>query len=258
MKTPGILLAGALMLWIHEAAAQAPVDLGSASNFAVLASSGITLAASGTSDITGDIGSSPTGITGIENLLLIGINHGGDPVTLQAQADLATAYADAAGRAYDITYGDGFDLVGLFLNGGVYHSPASLALSGTLTLDGGGNPNSIWIFQMGTTLTTASGSIVDLIGGAQAANVFWQVGSSATLGTGSDFAGTLMANQSITATAGASVEGRILALNAAASLDFNDVSLPTAAIPEPATALLLGSGLATLLAMRQRRKLARG
>ncbi len=252
MKTTAWFLAGAMMFLTHAAAAQAPVDLGTATNFAVLASSGITIAASGTTTITGDIGSYPTAtISGTENLTLNGINHWGDAVTQTAHSDLVTAYGDAAGRDYDVLYADGFDLVGSLLGAGVYNSPASLALSGILTLDAGGNPNAVWIFQTGTTFITASDSFVSLINGAQANHVFWQVGSSATLGTGTDFAGTILADQSITANTGATVDGRLLAVNAAVTLDFNDVALPTG-IPEPATLLLLGSGLASLLAFRRR------
>jgi hypothetical protein len=251
MKAGRLFLAGALIILAHNAMAQAPVNLGSASNFAVLAGSAITVAASGTTTITGDIGSYPTpAITGTENLALTGINHGNDAFSEAAQNDLFGAYGDAAGRAYDFTYVDGYDLVGSFLGAGVYNSPASLALSGTLTLNGGGDPNAVWIFQAGSTLITASGSIVSLINGAQASHVFWQVGSSATLGTGTDFAGNILALTSITLNTGASVEGRVLAHNGAVTLDYNGIALP-AGVPEPGTLQLLGSGLAALLAFRR-------
>ncbi len=219
-------IATVMSFLLFDASAQAPVNLGTASNFTVLAASGITIAASGLSHITGDIGSSPTAtITGLENLTLIGINQGNNVLAQQAQTDLAIAQAEAASRTPDVTYPDGFDLGGQTLIPGVYKSPASLILSSILTLDGGGNPNAVWIIQAGSTLGTSTGSQVALINDAQAKNVFWQVGSSATLGSGSSFAGTLLAFTSITLTTGASVNGRLLAQNGAVVLDFNTLAL---------------------------------
>jgi hypothetical protein len=123
--------------------------------------------------------------------------------------------------------------VGRTLNAGVYSSASSLALSGTLTLDGQGDPEAVFIFQMGSTLTTASASHVTLINGAQASHVFWQVGSSATLGTGSSIAGTIMALASITVTTGVTIEGRALALNGAVTLDTNTITTKPAPAPLP-------------------------
>lgn len=221
----GLVWAVALV-WPNPKVAAQMVDLGSASGFAVLAGAGITIGASGTTTIPGDIGSYPTAtITGTENLALTGINHGGDAITQAAKIDLATAYADAAGRTPTTTYGPIFDLGGLTLGPGVYNDPSSFGITGILTLDAGGDPDAIWIFQAGSTLITASGSQVALINGAQASHVFWQVGSSATLGTGVDFAGTILAGESITLLAGESVEGRVLALNGAVTLDFNALEL---------------------------------
>ena len=220
-----LVWAVALVLPRREAAAQM-VDLGSASGFAVLAGAGITLGASGTTTIAGDIGSYPTAtITGTENLDLDGTNHGGDAVTQAAKIDLAFAYAAAAGRAPTTTYAPIYDLGGQTLGPGVHNDPSSFGITGILTLDAGGDPDAVWIFQAGSTLVTASGSQVVLINGAQANRVFWQVGSSATLGTGTDFAGTLLAAESITLVAGASVEGRTLALNGAVTLDDNAIAL---------------------------------
>jgi hypothetical protein len=220
----GWVLAVAMVLLHQEAAAQL-VDLGSASEFAVLAGAGITIGASGTTTITGDIGSYPTAtITGTENLDLDGTNHGGDAVTQAAKSDLDEAYDDAAGRTPTTTYSPIYDLGGQTLDPGVHNNPSSFGITGILTLDAGGDPNAVWIFQAGSTLTTASGSQVLLINGAQASRVFWQVGTSATLGTGTDFAGTLMASESITLVAGASVEGRLLALNGAVTLDGNAIA----------------------------------
>ncbi|HYV26182.1 MAG TPA: ice-binding family protein, partial [Candidatus Eisenbacteria bacterium] len=117
------------------------------------------------------------------------------------------------------------------------NDPSSFAITGTLTLDAQGDPNAVWIFQAGSTLVTASGSQVLLINGARAANVFWQVGSSATLGTSSVFKGTIMALASITVTTGVSVEGRLLARTAAVTLDSNTITIPASAILQPAPML---------------------
>ena len=142
-----------------------------------------------------------------------------------ALADLTTAYNDAAGRTLCPVSVAG-NLGGTTLTPGLYKSTSSLEISsGDLTLDGGGDPNGIFIFQMASSLTTTSGRQVLLINGASAENVFWQVGSSATLGTTSAFAGTIMADQAITLETGASLDGRALARIAAVSLDTNVVSV---------------------------------
>lgn len=225
-------------------ATAAAVDLGWASGFAVLAGSAITIATATT--ITGDIGSYPTpAITGTENLALTGVNHGGDGTTQKAKTDLLAAYGDAVGRSSSATY---TDLVGLILAPGVYDGGA-LALSGTVTLDAGGDPNAVWVFQSGSTLITASGSVVDLFDGAQAQNVFWQVGSSATLGTGTQFAGSILAWTTITMNSGATADGRMLALNGAVNLGGNSIALP---VPESSTLHLLAVGMTALLALRRR------
>jgi hypothetical protein len=128
------------------------------------------------------------------------------------------------------------DLGGQTLTPGVYKSASSMGLTGTLTLNGLGNPNAVFIFQMVSTLTTASASRVSLINAAQACNVFWQVGSSATLGTGTAFIGNILALQSITATTGATVQGRALARNAAVTLDTNRITRATCAATPPGSA----------------------
>jgi len=219
-------LASAVLLAQNAAAIPTDVSLGSACGFAVLAGSGITVAgAVNSTTITGDIGTHPTpSITGLGNVVLNGANQADNAVTMNAKGDLTTAYNDAAGRTYDATYAGGFDLVGLTLPSGVYNDSSSLFLSGTVTLDAQGNPDAVWIFQAGSSLITASDSAVALIGGAQACHVFWQVGSSATLGTGTEFAGNIMALQSITLNTGATMDGRALALNGAVTLDNNVIT----------------------------------
>jgi len=201
------------------------VGLGDASGFAVLAGSGITVAGPANSTaITGDIGSwSTVTETGLGNVALSGVNHAGDAVTQQAKIDLGQAYNDAMGRAPTTTFTAVHDLGNATLAGGVYNDPSSFGITGILTLDGAGDPNAVWIFQAGSSLTTAASSQIILTGGAQASHVFWAVGSSATLGTDSDFIGTVMAFSDINGSAGANVQGRLLALNGTVSLDANTV-----------------------------------
>lgn len=231
-------------------AAVLAVNLGAATDFAVLAGAGITVA--GTIDsttITGDIGSfATTSMTGLENAILDGTNHLGDAVTQQGKLDLGTAYTDAAGRSATVTFTPIYDLGGLILGAGVYNDPSSLWITGTLTLDAGGDPDAVWIFQAGSTLITGSGSNVVLIGGAKASNIFWQVGSSATLGTGSHLEGTILASESISLNTGAILDGRALAQTGAVTMDYN-----TIAIPEAGSTLLFGLGMGTLLISRRRR-----
>jgi hypothetical protein len=246
----GIVFAIAIMFMHHPAAADTnKVDLGSASSFAVLGGSGITVAGPVNSTvITGDIGTFPTTtITGLGNVVLNGTNHAGDGVTQTAKGDLTLSYMDAARRTPTTYYGAAYDLVGLTLTSGVYNGTGSFAITGALTLDAGGDPNAVWIFQMVSTLTTASGSQIILTNGAQAANVFWQCGSSATLGTDSYFAGTILALDSITLTTGATVDGRVLARNALVTLDNNTIN----AVPEPGSTLLIGLGAAMVFVIRR-------
>jgi hypothetical protein len=182
---------------------------------------------------------------------LNGTNHGGDAVTVAAKNDLATAYNDAVSRTPTTTEGAIFDLGGLTLTSGVYNDPSSFGLTGNLTLDAQGDLNAVWIFQAGSTLTTAANSMVTLLGGAQASNVFWQVGSSATLGADTAFEGNMLVFTSVTLATGASVDGSVLAENGAVALTTSTISIAVASIPEPNSALILGCGLAILFMYRR-------
>src|SRR5256885_1737681 len=210
------------------AAGQAPVALGAAGTFAVLA--GSTVTSTGATTVNGDLGLSPgTAVTGFPPGTVNGTMHLADPAAGQAQLDLTTAYNDAAGRTNGAITVAG-NLGGQTLTPGLYTSTSSLEISsGDLTLDAQGDANAVFIFQMASTLTTTSARQVILSGGARAANVFWQVGSSATLGTGSVFKGNILALASITVTTGAAVEGRLLARTAAVTLDSNILSIPAVA-----------------------------
>jgi hypothetical protein len=211
-------------------AAQAPVNLGTAASFAVLA--GSTVTNTGPSIINGDLGVSPgTAVTGFPPGTLNGTQHDADAVALQAQSDLTSAYNDAASRTPATSVPA--DLSGESLAPGVYENATSLGLTGTVTLNAEGNPNAVFIFQAGSTLITGSGSHVALTGGAQACNVFWQVGSSATLGTNSTFDGNILALQSISVTTGASIDGRALARNGQVSLDDNTITAANCATTTP-------------------------
>jgi len=204
---------------------QTAVALGSAAGFAVLA--GSTVTNTGATTVTGDLGLSPgTAVTGFPPGTVVGTIHAGDSTAAGAIADLTTAYNDAAGRTLCPTTVAG-NLGGLTLTPGLYKSTSSLEISsGDLTLDAQGDANAVFIFQMASTLTTATGLHVILAGGAKASNVFWQVGSSATLGTNSAVVGTIMADQSISLNTGATLDGRALARIAAVTLDTNTVSKP--------------------------------
>ncbi|MHB8491897.1 MAG: ice-binding family protein [Solirubrobacteraceae bacterium] len=202
-------------------AAQSPAGLGTAGSFAVLA--GSTVTNTGPSTITGDLGVSPgTAVTGFPPGTVNGSIHAADAVAALAQSDLTTAYNDAASRTPAVPVSG--DLGGLTLTPGVYKASSSIGLTGPLTLDAQGNTSAVFIFQVGSTLTTASASHVNLINGAQACNVFWQIGSSATLGTASVFAGDILALTSISVNNGVTVNGSVLARNGAVTLINDTIS----------------------------------
>lgn len=233
------VLVGAAVLWAGGPvdAAQAPVGLGTADNFAVLAGQGVTN--TGPTTINGDLGTWPNpAIVGAPTVN--GATHAADAVAQQAQADTTIAYNDAAGRTPVSTVAT--ELGGQTLTDGVYNSAAgTFEITGTLTLDAQGDPNAVFIFQAASTLITASNSTVNLINGANACNVYWQVGSSATLGTNSTFRGTILALASITVTTGATVDGRTLARNGAVTLDTNTITRATCTTPKTTDTTLTSS-----------------
>src|SRR5579872_4969932 len=204
--------------------AQLPVALGSAANFGVLA--GSTVTSGGATVVNGDLGLWPgSSITGFPPGKVVGTKHITDPTAKAAQGDLTTAFNDAAGRTTAPVTVAG-NIGGQTLPPGLYKSTSSLMISsGDLTLDGQGNPNAVFIFQITSTLITTSGRQVILIGGAQAANVFWQVGASATIGTTSGMKGTIMAHDSISFDTGATLQGRALAQIGQVSLLGNAVTV---------------------------------
>jgi hypothetical protein len=197
--------------------------LGTAESFAVLA--GSTVTNTGPTNVVGNLGVSPgLAVTGFPpGLVAGGVIHSGDGVAQQAEQDVTTAYNALAGRAcnHDLT---GVDLGGRTLTAGVYCFSSSAQLTGTLTLDAQGNPDAVFVFQIASTLTTASNASVVVVNGAQPCNTFWQVGSSATLGTTTSLVGSILALTSITLDTGATVAGRALARNGAVTMDTNRVA----------------------------------
>lgn len=214
-----------------QAAAQPTVGLGTAKTFAVLA--GTTVTNTGATKISGDLGLNPgqaAAVTGFPpGLVTNGTQHAADAVALQAQADLGTAYDDASGRTPPVSL-ISKDLGGQTLSPGVYKATKDLGLTGTLTLDGHNDPNAVFIFQGAQGLNTASASKVNLVNGASSCNVFWQLTSSATLGSDSSFRGTIMALTSISLDTRASVDGRVLARNGAVTLQANTINSSTCVV----------------------------
>jgi hypothetical protein len=225
-----------------------PVSLGTAAGFAVLG--GSTVTNTGPTVLNGDLGLTPgTAITGFFGTIanegpgiVNGTVHQTDPAAALAQGDLTTAYNNLAALPFTTHYLVPTDLGGATLTAGVYKFDSSAGVTGTLTLSGPGD----FVFQIGSTLTTA-GTVLT-IGGADAGNVFWQVGSSATLGTNTAFKGSIVALTSITLNTGATIlNGRALARNGAVTLDSNIIT-----VPEPATLCLLGLGSLSLIRRKRR------
>ncbi len=239
-----LLLAATLATLFSPGMAQAqnttPIDLKTASGFAALAYAGITN--TGATKIKGDVGSYPTTTTtGFNQVALTGTNHGGDATTISAVDSLLRAYNAAKGRTATTPLGAVYELGGKKLPPGVYSDPTSFRLSDnlTLTLDAQGDPNAVWIFQAGTAVTTGTNTTVSLINGARSSRVFWQVGSSATLGTYSKFVGTIMAYSSVTLATSAVLDGRALAMHGNVTFQSNTVTVPPALTTRPAEYNLL-------------------
>ncbi|HSG39836.1 MAG TPA: IPTL-CTERM sorting domain-containing protein [Thermoanaerobaculia bacterium] len=210
----------AALLCFSSAAVSQPL-----SSFAVLGGSTVTNTDTPTI-ISGNLGVSPgSAVTGFPPGLVVGGTiHAADAVAAQAQSDLTAVYNSLASATCntDLT---GQDLGGMTLTPGVYCFSTSAQLTGALTLDAQGNPDAVFIFKIGSTLTTASAASVVLINNASSCGVFWQVGSSASLGTGTALAGSIVALTSITLNTGASVNGRVLARNGGVTLDNNQVTV---------------------------------
>jgi hypothetical protein len=248
------LVVAATVTFLHQNATADTINLGTAASFGVLGGSAVT--STGNTVVNGNLGLWPgTSVTGFFPPGIVnGTMHVNDAVAQQAQADLTTAYNQAASLARTGTL-TGQDLGLLTLTPGVYFFASSAQLTGKLTLDGQGLTDPVFVFQIGSTLTTASSSSFDLINGASACDIFWQVGSSATLGSGSFFDGTILALSSISVTDSVIVDGGLLARNGAVTLINDTITVPdcNASVPDTgSTLLLLGSGLGTLLAFRRR------
>ena len=230
------------LLAIAPGAKGQPVSLGAAQDFTIVSAAGITN--SGLTVITGNIALRPlTTITGfgVGEGVVTGIVHSNDELAIQAQTDARAAYTVLAGLTPPIDK-SGLDLGGMTLTPGIYHFSTAAGLTGKLTLDTLGDPNALFVFQIGSTLTTAVGSSVVVTGAGAGGdpNVFWQVGSSATLGTNTAFDGNILALASVSLGTGTDVvNGRAIALNGAITLLNNNIS----AVPEPATWAMLLSGM---------------
>jgi hypothetical protein len=221
---------------------QVAVPLASATSYAVLASSTVTN--TGATAITGDVGLSPgSSVTGFPPGKITGLENVTTPSAAHAEANLTVAYNDASGRS-NCPVAVAGNIGGQTLTPGLYRSTSSLAISsGDLTLSGGGNPNGIFIFQVASTLTTTAGRTVILSNGAQAGNVYWQIGSSATLGTTSVMMGTVMAHDSISMLTGSTLNGRALAETGEVSLADSAITVPTTANTPTYAATFTESGL---------------
>ena len=250
MKRSPLIAACAFLIHpiAHAHAGPAPIGLGSAASFAVLAGAAVTN--TGSTVVNGNLGVWPgQSITGFPlGIIINGNSYAGDAVAMQAQQDANTAYIAAAGAGNAVSL-TGQDLGGLDLMAGVYSFSSSAQLTGTLTLNANGAQNAWFIFQIASTLNTAQAAVVDLINANSTDHVIWQVGSSATLGAATSFSGDILALESISLDSSASIScGGAWALNGAVTMIDNSVSVGGAAcgvmpVPEPATMPVLLAGL---------------
>lgn len=258
----------ALLISVVSPSYASPINLGTAGNFAILAKAGISTV--GLTAIIGDIGVSPiaaTAITGFgpvmdgsgtfsTSSLVTGKIYAADyaPPTpafmTTAVSDMEAAYTDAANRAADVTDLGAGNIGGMIIGAGVYKWTTGLIIPTDVTLSG--NSEDVWIFQIAGTLGISPAMKVILTGGAQADNIFWQVAGQTTLGTTSQFTGTILDQTSVVMNTGAELDGRIFAQTAVTL----DAGMVTAPIPEPCTLLLLGSGLVALLASKRRKHIS--
>jgi len=227
---------------------QGPVNLGTAGAYIVLA--GSTITSTGPTTLCGDLGLFPgSAVTGSPTIILAcgGVSHINDGSASTAQDDLTTAYLDAKGRTGAVTLSaSSYDYVsGSTVTPGVYYTGSTLDISGSVTLDGQGDPNAVFIFQVGSALNVDGSSSIILIGGANAANVYWQVTSSATINTGASFKGTILALFDINILTGATLEGRALARNGQVTLDSISSGLATPTTTPTRTPTSTPTGTAT-------------
>lgn len=246
--------AALIVFWLLAtswSAAASVVPLGGADNFAVLG--GSTVTNTGATIVTGDLGVSPgTSVTGFGPGVVNGSIHMNDAMAIQAHADASTAYAQLVADAPTFNL-SGQNLGGLLLTPGVYHFNTSAQLTGTLTLNTLADPNATFHFQIGSTLTTDAGPMAAILNGSSS-NIFWQVGTSATIGVDSVLYGNVLADQSITVNSGAGIIGRLIAINPAVTLDTDTITAPV--IPGPST-WFAGVLALALLGFTERRRIGK-
>jgi uncharacterized repeat protein (TIGR02543 family) len=246
-----LVFAGLLVIPSRAYAAPSPVELGTAGNYSVLGGTGVVNTLN--TVLNADLGVSPSNsISGFSPPGIVeGDTHAGDSEAAQAQSDLVLAYNSAAGLTPTGTFSG--DQIGTTFDAGIYYTPAAFALTGTMTLDGQGNPNAVFIFQVNAALNTAASTTISLINGAQASNVFWQVNGAVTTGASSSFAGTIMAAGAITVGSAGSIAGRALSFGIVTLADnlvttpdiisFTSPPTPTTSLTTTTTDSVLAAGI---------------